>query len=120
MKKKSIIAILASISVVALLNGCADRDETLSESETVPPTDNTEQISKTFTLDELSQYTGMDGNKAYIAINGMVYDVTNMMEFQVDGAFYGKAGMDLSTELRDSPEYESMFNEIPIIGRITP
>ena len=33
---------------------------------------------KIFTLDELKNYDGKEGRKAYIAVDGVVYDVTNV------------------------------------------
>lgn len=37
--------------------------------------------TKTFTMEELSQYDGKGNNLAYIAIDGTVYDVTGVKEF---------------------------------------
>lgn len=36
-----------------------------------------ESIMQEFTLEELKKYNGKNGNPAYIAVNGKVYDVTN-------------------------------------------
>ncbi len=125
--KKSTLAILSSMAMVAFLSGCSNKDVPMDEpdttpptTETVPPTTDTEQISKTYTLDELSQYNGTDGNKSYIAFNGKVYDVSDMTEFSETGEFFGKAGLDLSEELKASPEYEVMLNNTPIVGTLVP
>ena len=32
---------------------------------------------KTFTLAQLAQYDGQNGQPAYVAVDGVVYDVTN-------------------------------------------
>ena len=118
--KKTILVGLVSISLIALLSGCTNKDMTIDESENVPPTTNNEQISKTFTLDELAEYNGTKGNKSYVGFNGKVYDVTGLAEFSETGALYGKVGLDLSNELKDSPEYEVMFNNAPIVGSLVP
>lgn len=33
---------------------------------------------KTFTVEELKQFDGQDGHKAYVAVEGVVYDVTGV------------------------------------------
>ena len=38
---------------------------------------------KIFTLDELKNYDGKEGRKAYIAVDGVVYDVTNVAACKV-------------------------------------
>lgn len=37
---------------------------------------------KIFTLEELKNYDGKEGRKAYIAVDGVVYDVTNVAAWQ--------------------------------------
>ncbi len=118
--KKTILVGLMSISLMALLSGCADKEITMDESENIPPTTDTEQISKTYTLAELAEYNGSNGNKSYVAFNGKVYDVSDLTEFSETGALYGKAGLDLSDEFKDSPEYEVMFNNVPMVGALVP
>ena len=47
--------------------------------------------AQTFTLDELAQYDGKNGNDAYVAVSGTVYDVTNADRWQ-NGNHYGVQG----------------------------
>ena len=49
-----------------------------------------------FTLQELSKYDGKDGNPAYVAVNGTVYDVTNNAAWAAATHFGLKAGKDLT------------------------
>lgn len=50
-----------------------------------------------FTIDELSKYNGRNGNKAYIAIDGIVYDMENVEAWK-NGMHFGiSAGKDLSS-----------------------
>ncbi len=118
--KKSVLVGLMSLSLIALLSGCADKEMTIDESENIPPTTNNEQISETFTLSQLAEYNGSKGNKSYVGFNGKVYDVTDLSEFSENGPLYGKVGLDLSNELKDSPEYEVMFNNAPMVGTLVP
>ena len=55
------------------------------------------ESQKTFTLEELSKYNGKNGNPSYVAVNGIVYDVSKIRQWQ-GGAHYGlMAGQDLSS-----------------------
>lgn len=40
---------------------------------------------KTFTLEELVKFDGQNGHKAYVAVNGTVYDVDAWQEGQHHG-----------------------------------
>ncbi len=35
-------------------------------------------MAKTFTLEELKQFNGQNGQPAYVAVDGVVYDVSNV------------------------------------------
>ncbi len=49
-----------------------------------------------FTVDELKQFDGKDGHKAYVAVDGTVYDLTNVDAWQ-GGQHHGlTAGRDLT------------------------
>ena len=75
--------------------------------------------AKTFTLDELAQYDGKNGNDAYVAVDGTVYDVTNESQWQ-NGNHHGvQAGTDCTTAISHSPHGSSVLDGLPIIGTLT-
>lgn len=51
-----------------------------------------------FTLDELAYYNGSGGRPAYVAVNGIVYDMSNKAGWGGGTHFGLYAGRDLSTE----------------------
>lgn len=53
-------------------------------------------------LEELSQATGVDGGKCYVAIKGIVYDVTGNKVYQPGGSYHVFAGKDASQALAKS------------------
>ena len=56
------------------------------------------QNKRVFTEKELAKYNGRNGEKSYIAVNGIVYDVTNVPKWR-GGNHYGvKAGQVLDKE----------------------
>lgn len=65
---------IATIIVVLLMfSGCSGKlttDDTTGTSQ-----------QRVFTLVELKEYDGKDGRPAYIAVKGVVYDVTNSPHF---------------------------------------
>ncbi|MCS3924360.1 cytochrome b5 domain-containing protein [Methanosalsum natronophilum] len=73
-----------------------------------------------FTLDELLEYNGTDGKKAYVAYNGKVYDVTDSFLWD-DGDHQGmhEAGKDYSSELGDeAPHGDDVLEDFPVVGTI--
>ncbi|SEF88186.1 Predicted heme/steroid binding protein [Caloramator fervidus] len=72
---------------------------------------------KEFTLDELSQFDGRDGRPAYVAINGVVYDVT-FNEAWAGGSHFGLlAGKDLTEEFNKCHDLNKLL-KLEIVGKI--
>lgn len=73
---------------------------------------------RVFTLEELSQYNGKDGQPAYVAYKGVVYDVTNEPKWE-GGSHSGKmAGTDLTNDIPRSPHGDSVFANLPVVGTL--
>jgi predicted heme/steroid binding protein len=71
------------------------------------------------TLDELSQYTGENGMRAYVAVDGVVYDVTDSRAWR-EGKHNGfQAGRDLTREIKEvSPHGPMKLENVPAVGII--
>lgn len=80
---------------------------------------------KEFTLEELTQYDGSNGKPAYVAVNGLVYDVTNVKGWKdgVHKPWNDKrvAGRDLTSELAKAPpshRQKEFWAKLPVAGRL--
>lgn len=73
------------------------------------------------TLQELAQYDGKDGRKAYVAVNGTIYDLTDSERWQ-NGHHEGahQAGADLTEELKAAPHVRSVIERFPVVGKVAP
>ncbi|MFA6190941.1 MAG: 2-oxoacid:acceptor oxidoreductase subunit alpha [Sulfurimonas sp.] len=71
------------------------------------------------TLEELSHYNGKDGQPAYIAYKGIVYDVSKS-DMWKDGEHQGEhtAGVDLSEALQYAPHGEDVFKGFKAVGKL--
>ena len=85
------------------LTGCGSTTSS-AEATSSSPESSQAAISQTFTLEELAAFDGQDGRKAYIAVDGIVYDVTLLAEWG-NKMHAGKfpAGKDYSEELKNAP-----------------
>jgi predicted heme/steroid binding protein len=72
---------------------------------------------KKFTVEELAKYDGKNGNPAYVAYSGKVYDVTES-SFWVDGDHLGshQAGKDLTVDMEIAPHNPDDMERFRVVG----
>jgi len=72
---------------------------------------------RTFSREELAHYDGRDGVPAYVACDGIVYDVTDSFLWQ-EGRHQAlhRAGTDLTGSLARAPHGIDVLHEFPAIG----
>lgn len=72
-----------------------------------------------FTKEELKKFDGQNGNPAYVAIDGTVYDVTDIPAWQ-GGKHHGNlAGLDQSEAIRKSPHGLGVLEKLNKVGTLT-
>lgn len=70
------------------------------------------------TKDELSLHNGRDGQKAYVAYKGNIYDVTSSSQWE-DGKHHGlSAGMDLTLMMANAPHGDGVFDKFPVVAKL--
>jgi predicted heme/steroid binding protein len=70
-----------------------------------------------FTAEELVYYNGKNGQPAYIAYQGKVYDVSlSVLWRNGKHQVFHSAGKDLTEKLIEAPHDVSMLDRFPIIG----
>ncbi|MGL5439768.1 MAG: cytochrome b5 domain-containing protein [Filifactoraceae bacterium] len=119
--KRHNLALVAGILVLSLgLVGCSAKEEanTTPKTKTAAPETSVAEM-KEFTVEELAKYNGKDGEKAYIAIEGIVYDVTEDPAWK-DGEHNGfSAGKDLTEEIKkDSPHGVAKLEGLTQVGTL--
>lgn len=97
----------------------------MDESDDTDTSDMTDEGSSSdaelvLTLDELSAFNGKDGQPAYVAVDGLIYDFTEL-DGWADGehADQFEAGNDLTEEIDDlSPHGRDVLDRAPVVGRL--
>ena len=86
------------------------------------PADEDDDGMLLLTLSQLSQYDGRNGRRAFIAVSGIIYEVTNSPRW-AGGIHNGNssisAGNDLTREINSiSPHGTRVLDNIPVVGRL--
>ncbi|WP_270350995.1 cytochrome b5 domain-containing protein [Ligilactobacillus ruminis] len=73
---------------------------------------------KIFTEEELEKYDGQNGKPAYVAIDGVVYDVTDVSAWK-GGVHHGnKAGQNFSEIIKKSPHGKKVLDKLEKVGKL--
>lgn len=124
MKKTALLLGTLMLVMSLALSGCSSTDDSSSGNDdsntaTEEPAAPEQAEEKTFTLDELEEYDGKDGAKAYIAVDGVVYDVTDVEPWAGGEHNDYEAGKDLTEEIKTkSPHGVSKLEGIPTVGKL--
>jgi len=72
-----------------------------------------------FTRGELARYNGKNGNPAYIAYRGKVYDVSDSFLWKGgDHQVSHSAGQDLTDALEEAPHGSELLKRFPVVGKL--
>ena len=71
-----------------------------------------------FTLEELSSYNGRNGNPAYVAVNGVVYDVTNNAAWGGATHFGLTAGTDVTSRFASCHAGQPILSKLKVVGKM--
>lgn len=76
---------------------------------------------KVFTLEELAKYDGKKGQPAYIAADGLIYDVTSAQDWK-NGKHQGyTAGKDVTKLMaKSSPHGTKPLKKLKVVGKLAP
>ena len=88
--------------------------------ETKQKSDSAAQLS--LTLEELAKYNGTNGKPAYIAVDGIIYDVSPIKAWK-KGKHKGrhKAGAELGYDIKKkSPHGIKVLKKLKVVGKVVP
>lgn len=120
------------LAVLLILAGCSspepvvvpepevpqDVEEPAAETPEPPEAVNLEDLP-VFTLEELAEYDGLDGRPAYVAVDGLVYDFSELERWAGGEHFDYQAGQDLTVALHEeSPHGDIVLDRAPVVGRL--
>ncbi len=122
MKKHRAFLIAVAIFLLLMSTGCTPQPPTNAASDSAQPTaasDSTQSPQLELTLEELAAYDGKGGNPAYIAVDGVIYDVSGSSRWR-NGEHNGySAGQDLTEQIKSiSPHGLSVLTRMPAVGKI--
>lgn len=134
MKGKIIVPVLALVLVLAACgNSTASSQSKVSSggqsqvssqpasqvgSQAAPQSGSSSMLQ--LTAEELAKYDGQNGNPAYVAVDGVIYDVTNAPEWRNGKHASGvTAGQDLTDAIKNqSPHGLKVLEGLPVVGQL--
>jgi predicted heme/steroid binding protein len=72
-------------------------------------------VEKIFSIDELAKFDGKNGNSPYVAVDGLIYDMTGV--FQAGKHYSHFAGKELTNAFY-KVHVKSEITKYPIVGKL--
>ncbi|OOQ58116.1 cytochrome b5 domain-containing protein [Mucilaginibacter pedocola] len=72
----------------------------------------------TYTKSQLALRNGQDKPQIWVALRGIIYDVTESRLWRNGKHYEHWAGQDLTEELADAPHTESVFAKFEVVGKL--
>jgi len=73
-----------------------------------------------YTPTQLALRNGQDKPQVWVALNGVIYEVTLSRLWRNGKHYEHWAGQDLTDELKDAPHTEKVFDKFKPVGRLLP
>lgn len=70
------------------------------------------------TIEELAQFNGKEGNLAFVAVDGQVYDVSNEPNWRNGDHNGQQAGQDVSAYITGAPHGKGILERFTVVGKI--
>jgi predicted heme/steroid binding protein len=122
MLKKNRWIVLSFLLVLMLtLVACSPEApaEDAPESEAPPAVEENGEELEVFDLETLATFDGKDGRPAYVAVDGVVYDVTDLDAWSGGSHNGNEAGQDLTEEIKnESPHGVSVLSQAEVVGNL--
>ena len=71
-----------------------------------------------FSRSQLALRNGQDKPEIWVALNGVIYEVTSSKLWKNGKHYEHWAGQDLTDELKDAPHNEKVFDKFKIVGKL--
>ncbi len=128
--KKKLLALVILFAIMLVFVGCSSSSTQPETPEMPMPMQPPESMqppegSLNLTLEQLAQYNGQNGEPAYVAVDGIIYDVSSS-PYWVNGnhdpcGTDAMAGHDLSELIKQAPA--GMLQDLetfPVVGHLVP
>jgi predicted heme/steroid binding protein len=116
---QSAAATVAATAVPAATDALSATEAPTAATSSGAATGSAENGTLELTLAELAKYNGKDGNPAYVAVDGVIYDVSAYPKWK-NGDHNGySAGNDLTEIIKTkSPHGLAKLKGVPVVGKL--
>ena len=114
---KRIFLIVVLFMLIFSLASCKESDDTFDGTSSLTDKEEPkETVMVELTLIQLSTFNGLNGNKAYIAVDGDIYDVTDEWG---SGSHNGiNAGTDATSKINEALHGKSILEDLEKVGTL--
>ncbi|MEK6793881.1 MAG: hypothetical protein AABZ39_03840 [Spirochaetota bacterium] len=113
---KTVLSILVMLGTVVSLSAQCPNAAGKCAPNTTDVKSDTKELR--LTIKELAAFNGKNGKSAYVAVDGIIYDVSGVEAWK-DGAHKeGKAGTDISALIRNAPHKITVLGKRTVVGSI--